>query len=101
LTDDSHAGALNNAQLFPPKFYGSLISAAVYTPATATETSGCGQADAFGRLFIANPDLGERIAGGFPSNAYDRSKCYGGGERGYTDSGTYHAYAPSGVHGDA
>jgi N-ethylmaleimide reductase len=103
LTDDLQAGALNNAQLFRPKFHGPLISAAAYTPADAAETVGSGQADAiaFGRLFIANPDLVERIAGGFPLNAYDRSTFYGGGERGYTDYETYHALAASAVHGDA
>jgi N-ethylmaleimide reductase len=91
LTDDLHAGALNNAQLFRSRFNGPLISAAAYTPATAAETVGKGQADAiaFGRFFIANPDLVERIAGGFLLNAYDRSTFYGGGERGYTDYETY------------
>jgi N-ethylmaleimide reductase len=93
LTDDLHAAALNNAQLFRPKFSGPLISAAAYTPATAAETVGKGQADAiaFGRLFIANPDLVARIAGGHPLNAYDRSTFYGGAERGYTDYKTYEA----------
>jgi len=103
LTDDLHAGALNNAQLFRSKFKGPLISAAAYTPATATEVVANGQADAiaFGRLFIANPDLVERIAGGFPLNVYDRSTFYGGGEHGYTDYKTYQAGLASVVHGNA
>jgi N-ethylmaleimide reductase len=94
LTDDLHSGALNNAQLFRSKFAGPLISAAAYTPATAAETVANGFADAiaFGRSFIANPDLVERVAGGFPLNAYDRSTFYGGGERGYTD---YQPYRPA------
>jgi N-ethylmaleimide reductase len=93
LSDDLHSGALNNAQLFRSKFVGPLISAAAYTPVTAAETVANGDADAiaFGRSFIANPDLVERIAGGFPLNAYDRSTFYGGGERGYTDYQTYRA----------
>jgi N-ethylmaleimide reductase len=93
LTDDLHAGALNNAQLFRSKFAGPLISAAAYTPVTAAETVGSCHADAiaFGRSFIANPDLVERIADGFPLNPYDRSTFYGGGERGYTDYQTYQA----------
>lgn len=99
LSDDLHSEALNNAQLFRPTFRGPLISAAAYTPATAVETLASGQADAiaFGRLFIANPDLVERIAGGLPLNAYDRATFYGGGERGYTDYETYSAQAASGA----
>jgi N-ethylmaleimide reductase len=91
LTDELHANALNNTQLFRSKFAGLLISAAAYTPATAAETVESGDADAiaFGRSFLANPDLVERITGGFPLNAYDRSTFYGGGERGYTDYQTY------------
>ncbi len=87
LSDDLHAGALNNVQLFRPRFTGPLISAAAYTPATATEAIEKGHADAiaFGRLFIANPDLVARIEKGFPLNAYDRTTFYGGDERGYTD----------------
>jgi N-ethylmaleimide reductase len=93
LADELHNGALNNAQLFRSAFQGTLISAAAYTPATAAEAVEKGQADAiaFGRSFIANPDLVERIAGGFPLNAYDRSSFYGGDQRGYTDYGTWQA----------
>ena len=39
----------------------------------------------FGRWFIANPDLPERIAKGAALNKYDRSTFYGGDEKGYTD----------------
>jgi N-ethylmaleimide reductase len=93
LADELHDGALNNAQLFRSAFNGALISAAAYNPVTAAQVVEKGQADAiaFGRSFIANPDLVERIAGGFPLNPYDRSTFYGGGERGYTDYSTWHA----------
>ena len=40
---------------------------------------------AFGRLFIANPDLPQRFAQDAPLNPYDRSTFYGGGAEGYTD----------------
>ena len=40
---------------------------------------------AFGRLFIANPDLVERIRRNRPLNEGDRSTYYGGGAKGYTD----------------
>jgi N-ethylmaleimide reductase len=40
---------------------------------------------AFGRPYIANPDLVERLRTGAPLNAPDRATFYGGGEKGYTD----------------
>ena len=40
---------------------------------------------AFGRAFIANPDLVERLQQGAALNEPDRSTFYGGGEKGYTD----------------
>ena len=40
---------------------------------------------AFGRLYIANPDLVERLQAGGPFNTPDRSTFYGGGAAGYTD----------------
>ena len=40
---------------------------------------------AFGRHFIANPDLPERLRRDLPLNAYDRSTLYGGDHRGYID----------------
>ena len=87
LGDALHAEALNNTRLFRPHFQGALISAGAYTPRTASDTVKEKGADAvaFGRLFIANPDLTERIAREIPLNSYDRSTFYGGGEKGYTD----------------
>ena len=40
---------------------------------------------AFGKAFIANPDLVARLRAGGPFNEPDRSTFYGGGEEGYTD----------------
>ncbi len=39
----------------------------------------------FGRLYIANPDLVERLEVGGPLNAPDRATFFGGGAAGYTD----------------
>lgn len=39
----------------------------------------------FGRLFLANPDLPERLAKRAPLNVPDHATFYGGDERGYTD----------------
>jgi N-ethylmaleimide reductase len=87
LTDELNDGALNNAALFRPAFRGLLISAAAYTPESAAETIRLKHADAiaFGRLFIANPDLPARIRSGSGLNAFDRSTAYGGDAHGYTD----------------
>jgi N-ethylmaleimide reductase len=40
---------------------------------------------AFGRPFIANPDLVRRLREDAPMNTPDQSSFYGGGVKGYTD----------------
>ena len=40
---------------------------------------------AFGKLFLANPDLVERFKRGASLNAPDKATFYGGGAKGYTD----------------
>jgi N-ethylmaleimide reductase len=40
---------------------------------------------AFGRLYIANPDLVARLRVGAPLNVPDRATFFGGGTHGYTD----------------
>ena len=40
---------------------------------------------AFGKPFISNPDLVERLKLGAPLNAFDKTTFYGGGAKGYTD----------------
>lgn len=58
-----------------------------YDKASAEAAIVSGHADlvAFGRPFLANPDLVERLRTNAPLNEPDRSTFYGGGERGYTD----------------
>jgi len=87
LTDELHPNALNNAELFRPKFDGPFLSAAGYTPASAAQAVEQNHADAiaFGRLFIANPDLVKRIQQASPLNTPDRATFYGGAAHGYTD----------------
>jgi 2,4-dienoyl-CoA reductase-like NADH-dependent reductase (Old Yellow Enzyme family) len=46
---------------------------------------GWADAVAFGKLFIANPDLPKRFASGAPLNAWDAATFYAGGAKGYTD----------------
>jgi N-ethylmaleimide reductase len=79
--------APRTAEIFRQAFNGVLISAGGYTGATAEAAIAAGAADAvaFGRQFIANPDLPDRLRAGAPLNKADRSTFYGGDERGYTD----------------
>ena len=46
---------------------------------------------AFGKPFISNPDLVERLKKGAPLNACDKATFYGGGAKGYTDYPTLEA----------
>jgi N-ethylmaleimide reductase len=68
-------------------FAGTLLAAGGFSRESAEQIVADGHADlvAFGRLFIANPDLPERLRTGSPLNRYDRSTFYGGDARGYTD----------------
>ncbi len=47
--------------------------------------SGAAELVAFGRPFIANPDLVDRLERDAPLNEGDQSTYYGGGEKGFTD----------------
>lgn len=82
-----HKNVPSASELFRPLWPGVLIAAGNYKPDTAEATVAIGQADAiaFGRLFIANPDLPERIRRQAALNPYDRPTFYGGEEVGYTD----------------
>jgi len=58
-----------------------------YDRAMAEQRVADGEVDlvAFGRLYIANPDLVRRLKEDAPMNEPDQSTFYGGGEHGYTD----------------
>ena len=68
-------------------FPGSLICCGGYSAAEADALIASGLADAvaFGRPYIANPDLVERFAADAELNTPDRTTFYGGEEKGYTD----------------
>ena len=55
---------------------------------------GSADAVAYGRLFLANPDLPARLRRRGPLNAQHTKSFYGGDERGYID---YPAWAESGA----
>jgi N-ethylmaleimide reductase len=79
--------ALNMVELIRRKFKGTLMVAGGFRADTAAQWLREGRADliAFGRKFIANPDLPERLRVGAPFNTDDPATYYGGGEKGYTD----------------
>lgn len=68
-------------------FGGLYLANNDYTRDSANRALRQGDADmvAFGRLFIANPDLPERFARGAVLNEPDPETFYGGGAAGYTD----------------
>jgi N-ethylmaleimide reductase len=85
----------DNAPDLPESFYkavrfefsGRIIYAGKYTVEKAVNilAKGYGDLFAFGRPFIANPDLPERIANNWPLNEADPATMYGGSELGYSD----------------
>ncbi|MGC8120687.1 alkene reductase [Marinobacter sp. VGCF2001] len=82
---ESFCAELRNA------FDGALIFAGRYTPEKALKMLAAGYGDlfAFGKPFIANPDLPDRIRRGLPWNEVDPATMYGGSAKGYIDYPTY------------
>jgi N-ethylmaleimide reductase len=75
------------------QFQGAYIANNGYSLELAAETIERGAADlvAFGKPFIANPDLVRRLRNGAPLAVPDKATFYGGGARGYID---YPALSP-------
>lgn len=69
------------------QFGGAIIVAGRYDQSRAEEIIDIGLADmvAFGRPFIANPDLPARMANGWPLADFDPTTLFGGDGRGYVD----------------
>jgi N-ethylmaleimide reductase len=69
------------------RYTGTLLVCGGYTQERAETAIQAHQADlvAFGRLFIANPDLPDRFRQHAPLNTPDESHFYGGGAAGYVD----------------
>lgn len=68
-------------------FGGAFIANEGFTKETAEQVISAGEADAvaFGKDYIANPDLPQRFASNSELNAQVPSTFYGGGEAGYID----------------
>ncbi|MEM6974217.1 MAG: alkene reductase [Pseudomonadota bacterium] len=81
---DAEAEALTRLRAL---WSGVYVANGDFDGATAADWVARGRADAvtFGRPFIANPDLPERIRIGADLNEPDGDTFYGGDERGYTD----------------
>ncbi|BEI37838.1 alkene reductase [Polynucleobacter sp. HIN7] len=86
-SDQLVADAPRTGQLFRSLFTGKVVLAGGFDQASAEKAIADGEADAiaFGRLFIANPDLPKRFELKAPLNPYQRATFYGGNEKGYTD----------------
>ena len=74
-------------------FTRTLIVAGRYDLARAKQSLDDGYADlvAFGRSFIANPDLPERLKNGWPLNELQPASLFGGNAEGYTSYPAYRA----------
>lgn len=90
---DLPAGA--DIQALRKLFSGAYLANNGYDRAAAIEAVNSGAADliAFGRPFIANPDLVTRLAQNAPLNEPIQRTFYGGGAEGYTDYPTLDAKA--------
>ena len=77
-------------------FEGPYIANEGFDFAKAETAVGEGWADAvaFGKAFISNPDLPERLRSGSELNAFDASTFYGGGAKGYIDYPAMETDAP-------
>ncbi len=97
----AYVHVINTSQVAPPEglgnrsatqivrdaYSGTLISNGEYTRESGEAAIESGEADliAYGRLFLANPDLPKRFAEDAPLNEPDQATFYGGGAEGYTD----------------
>jgi 2,4-dienoyl-CoA reductase-like NADH-dependent reductase (Old Yellow Enzyme family) len=82
---------IRNAESIGPllkrEFGGPFIANEGFDQKSAEKLLAAGHADAvaFGKLFIANPDLVRRFRDHAPLNAWDTATFYSGGAGGYTD----------------
>ncbi|MDE2362558.1 MAG: alkene reductase [Hyphomicrobiales bacterium] len=89
-----HTDVPSGAEVVRPLWKGPLVTAGNFKADGAEKMVAAGHADiiAFGRYFISNPDLPERIRRGAEWTPYNRATFYGGTEVGYTD---YSALEPA------
>lgn len=87
ILNESHQPAMEMMALIRERYQGTLIAAGGFDRESAENWLSQGRADliAFGRKFIANPDLPERFRQRAPLNTDDPETYYGGNASGYTD----------------
>lgn len=83
----SHAVPENVTELCRSNFDGTLIRNGGYTAESADAAIASGEADlvAFGKMFLANPDLPKRFEIGAELNEWDMDTFYAPGPKGYID----------------
>ncbi|MFZ0490153.1 MAG: alkene reductase [Salegentibacter sp.] len=79
------------ARHYRPIYEGTLMINAEFDQESGNKVIEEGNADmvSFGKLFISNPDLPERLASNAPLADWDKDTFYTTGEKGYTDYPTY------------
>lgn len=99
IVEDSFQGNLEKGRpqqvihAIRANFKRAYIGNGHYTAKEARQRIEAGLCDlaSFGRPFISNPDLPERLRQNAPLNEWDANTFYGGNERGYTDYPTLDA----------
>ena len=89
--DDAPETPRDFRQALRENFSGAIIVAGGYDQDKAESILAEGLADivAFGRPFIANPDLPRRFADGLPLAGFDGATLFGGNAQGYTTYGAW------------
>ncbi|MDG3086036.1 alkene reductase [Vibrio hannami] len=89
--DDAPDTPKSFKQALRDAYHGVLIYAGRYNAEKANQAIEEGLADmiGFGRPFVANPDLPERIKNGYPLAQHDPATLFGGAEKGLTDYPTF------------
>jgi len=87
LEGDSLESGLLAIEVIRRAYRGDLIANGGFTPesAAALISEGGAEAISFGKLFISNPDLPQRIRDAVPLSPFDRTTFYTFDEKGYTD----------------
>ncbi|KAF0653573.1 12-oxophytodienoate reductase [Cyanobium sp. Copco_Reservoir_LC18] len=81
------APPFNPIDLLRPAYTGNLLAVGGFLKGTGEAALAAGRAEAivFGRPFISNPDLVDRLRLDAPLNPWDVNTFYGGDDHGYTD----------------
>ncbi|WP_375748670.1 alkene reductase [Vibrio sp. HN007] len=89
--DDAPDTPKSFKQALRDAYKGVLIYAGRYNGEKASQAIEEGLADmiGFGRPFVSNPDLPERIKNGYPLAQHDPATLFGGAEKGLTDYPVY------------